>query len=94
MSVSVINPGYVETPMTSTNKFPMPFIVSAEDAARRIVRGLEKRKFEIAFPWQLVAMMKLGRLMPNGMFFWYSRTFLAPPRQPGDAGAPASENGR
>ena len=51
--------------MTSTNKFPMPFIVSAEDAARRIVRGLEKRKFEIAFPWQLVALMKLGRLMPN-----------------------------
>lgn len=79
--VSMINPGYVETPMTSTNPFPMPFIVSAEDAARRIVRGLEKGKFEIAFPWQLVALMKLGRLMPNPLFFWYARTILAPPRK-------------
>jgi short-subunit dehydrogenase len=69
--------------MTSTNTFPMPFIVSAEDAARRIVRGLEKRKFEIAFPWQLVALMKLGRLLPSRMSFWYSRTFLAPPRKKG-----------
>ena len=82
VTVSEINPGYVETPMTSANKFPMPFIVSAEDTARRIVRGLEKRKFEIAFPWQLVAMMKLGRILPNAMFFWYARTFLAPPRKP------------
>jgi short-subunit dehydrogenase len=81
VTVSVINPGYVATPMTSTNKFPMPYLVSAEDAARRIVRSLEKGKFEIAFPWQLVAMMKLGRLLPNRAFFWYARTFLAPPRR-------------
>jgi short-subunit dehydrogenase len=81
VAVSVINPGYVETPMTSVNKFPMPFIISAEDAARRIIRGLERGKFEIAFPWQLVALMKLGRLMPNPLFFWYARTFLAPPRK-------------
>ena len=81
VTVSVINPGYVATPMTSTNKFPMPFIVSAEDAAQRIVRGLERGKFEIAFPWQLVAMMKLGRLMPTRAFFWYARTILAPPRR-------------
>ncbi|HZT47293.1 MAG TPA: SDR family NAD(P)-dependent oxidoreductase [Hyphomicrobiaceae bacterium] len=79
--VSVINPGYVETPMTSLNKFPMPFIIPAEDAARRIVRGLEKGRFEIAFPWQLVGLMKLGRLMPNRLFFWYARTLLAPPRK-------------
>jgi short-subunit dehydrogenase len=81
ITVSVINPGYVATPMTSTNKFPMPYLISAEDAARRIVRGLEKGKFEIAFPWQLAAMMKLGRLLPNRAFFWYARTFLAPPRR-------------
>ena len=83
ITVSVINPGYVATPMTSTNKFPMPFMVSAEAAARHIVRGLEKRKFDIAFPWQLVALMKLGRLMPSRMSFWYSRTILAPPRKKG-----------
>jgi NAD(P)-dependent dehydrogenase (short-subunit alcohol dehydrogenase family) len=81
IKVSVINPGYVATPMTSVNKFPMPYMVSAEDAARRIIRGLEKGEFEIAFPWQLVGLMKLGRLMPNRLFFWYARTLLAPPRK-------------
>jgi short-subunit dehydrogenase len=81
IAVSVINPGYVETPMTGVNKFPMPYMIGAEDAATRIICGLQKGKFEIAFPWQLVAMMKLGRLMPNRLFFWYARTFLAPPRK-------------
>jgi short-subunit dehydrogenase len=78
--LSVINPGYVATPMTADNKFPMPFMVPVERAARKIVRGLQRGKYEITFPWQLVALAKLGRLLPNGMFFWYARTFLAPPR--------------
>jgi len=82
IKVSVINPGYVDTPMTRGNPFAMPFMVSAEDAARRILRGLEKGKFEIAFPWQLVLLMKFARLMPNRLFFWYARTLLAPQRKP------------
>jgi short-subunit dehydrogenase len=81
IAVSLINPGFVETPMTAGNKFSMPFIVPVEAAARRIIGGLERRRFEIAFPWQLAAMMKLGRQMPNAMYFWYARTFLAPPRE-------------
>jgi hypothetical protein len=56
-------------------------MIGAEDAARRIVRGLEKGRFEIAFPWQLVALMKLGRTLPYSLFFWYARTVLAPPRR-------------
>lgn len=48
--VSVICPGFVETPMTAINPFRMPFIISAEKAARIIVEGLEKRKVRIAFP--------------------------------------------
>lgn len=80
IAVSLINPGYVETPMTRSNTFPMPFIITAEDAAQRTVRGLRKGRFEIAFPWQLVALMKLGRLLPYPMYFWYARTFLAPRR--------------
>jgi short-subunit dehydrogenase len=80
IAVSLINPGFVATPMTAANRHPMPFIVDAEEAARRIVRGLRKRRFEIAFPWQLVALLKLLRLLPYPMFFWYVRTFLAPPR--------------
>ena len=81
VSISIINPGFVATRLTANNKFPMPFIMPVEEAAQRIIRGLEKGKFEIAFPWQLVALMKVARMMPNALFFWYARTFLDPPRK-------------
>lgn len=68
ITVSIVNPGFVETPMTAVNAFPMPYIIKADDAAARIIRGLERGKYEIAFPWQLVAMLKILRLMPNGLF--------------------------
>ncbi|MBX3421732.1 MAG: SDR family NAD(P)-dependent oxidoreductase [Pirellulaceae bacterium] len=70
ITVSVINPGFVETPMTSKNKFPMPFLMKPEEAARRIVRGLERRRYEIAFPTRMVYLLKLVRLLPNAVFFW------------------------
>jgi short-subunit dehydrogenase len=66
--VSLINPGFVETPMTSVNQFPMPFIMKPGDAADRILHGLQRGKYEIAFPWQLVTMLKLLRLMPNALY--------------------------
>jgi len=78
--LSLINPGYVDTPMTRSSASPKPFMISAEDAAGRILAGLEKEKFEIAFPWPLVALMKLGRLMPYPAFFGYARSVLSPPR--------------
>lgn len=69
IAVSVINPGFVDTPMTARNDFPMPFIVTSEFAAERIVEGLKRRKFEIAFPWQLVTILKIARIMPYRLFF-------------------------
>lgn len=66
--VSVVNPGFVETPMTAVNQFPMPFKLQAGDAADRILRGLERGRFEIAFPWQLVTMLKALRVMPNWLY--------------------------
>jgi short-subunit dehydrogenase len=78
IAISLITPGYVATPMNAGATVAMPFQISAEDAARRIIQGLEKGKFEIAFPWPTVAMMKLGRQMPYRLFFWYARTLLAP----------------
>jgi short-subunit dehydrogenase len=83
--VSVVNPGFVRTPMTAVNTFPMPFLVEADDAARRIIAGLDKRKFEIAFPWQLVTLLKLARVLPYPAFFWFARTFLTP-KKPMDRG--------
>lgn len=84
VKLTVINPGFVETPMTRVNRFPMPFIMAPQDAALAIVRGLERGRFEIAFPWQLVAMLKLARILPYPAFFWFARNFLMPKRPAGD----------
>ena len=76
VKISVINPGFVETPMTAVNRFPMPHLLGVEDAAGRVIRGLERGKFEIAFPWQTVALLKLARLLPYSLFFAYARSAL------------------
>jgi short-subunit dehydrogenase len=68
ITVSVLNPGFVETPMTAPNTFPMPFMIGVEEAADRILRGLEKGKFEIAFPWQTVLALKIMRLLPYRLY--------------------------
>ncbi len=73
VDLSLINPGFVDTPMTRANAFPMPFMVSAEHAAARIMTGLEKRRYEIGFPRRLLWVMKLLRLLPNGLFFAITR---------------------
>ena len=69
VTIQVINPGFVETPLTDRNRFPMPFLISAEAAAARIVRGLGSRRFEIAFPWPMVLLLKLLRLLPSTLAF-------------------------
>lgn len=51
IAVSTICPGYVATPMTAVNRFPMPFLMSPEKAARIIRRGLAANRARIAFPW-------------------------------------------
>lgn len=62
--IQTVSPGFVKTPMTDVNTFPMPFIISAEKAAKIIVKGIEKRKTEIIFPLPMAITMKLARLMP------------------------------
>ncbi len=73
VKVSIINPGFVDTPMTRVNTFPMPFMITAPDAATRIITGLKRGRYEIAFPWQTAKFLKLLRLLPNTLFFWLSR---------------------
>jgi short-subunit dehydrogenase len=81
IAISVVNPGYVATPMNEGYRGPTPFIISAEDAAGRIIRGLEGAKFEIAFPWQMVTLLKLVRMLPYPLYFWYVRRLLAARRK-------------
>jgi short-subunit dehydrogenase len=68
ITVTVVNPGFVRTPLTAPNTFKMPFLVEVDDAAERIVRGLERRKNEILFPAPLVWTVKLLRMLPNGLY--------------------------
>jgi NAD(P)-dependent dehydrogenase (short-subunit alcohol dehydrogenase family) len=70
VTMNIINPGFVRTPMTAVNEFPMPFLLETDDAARRIARGLKRSAFEITFPWQLAWPLKLLQLLPARLFFW------------------------
>jgi short-subunit dehydrogenase len=76
VKVSVINPGFVRTPMTAVNDFEMPFLMEPVDAARATIEGLAKGKFEVAYPKPFVAILKFGRLLPYRLFFWISRKYL------------------
>ena len=69
VDLSVINPGFVKTDLTAKNRFPMPFLMEVEDAAEKMVEGLKRRKFEIAFPWQLVTILKLINHLPYWLYF-------------------------
>lgn len=81
IDVSIINPGFIDTPMTQVNDFPMPFIITSDDAANRILSGLKKRKYEIIFPWQMSLLMKAARITPDWLFFRIARTFMMPARK-------------
>ncbi len=67
IGVSVICPGYVETPMTAVNTFPMPMLMSAEKAARIIRRGLARDRGRIAFPWPMYALVRLIAALPPAL---------------------------
>lgn len=67
--IQLIEPGFVRTPLTDRNEFPMPFRVEPEAAAAAIARGLERGAFEIAFPRAFTAIMKLMRILPYRLYF-------------------------
>jgi len=75
MGVSVINPGFVATPLTAGNDFTMPALISPEAAAAAIVRGWEHGEFDIHFPKRFTRVMKLLRLLPYRLYFPAIRRF-------------------
>jgi NAD(P)-dependent dehydrogenase (short-subunit alcohol dehydrogenase family) len=67
--VSIISPGFIKTPLTDKNEFPMPFLRSPEFAAKKIFKGLVKSKsFEIDFPKQLTFILKFLRILPYKIY--------------------------
>ena len=68
VAVTVVNPGFIATPMTEKNKYPMPFIMSAGRAASIIAGGIESRRRTVEFPLPMSLVMRTARLLPA--FVW------------------------
>ena len=79
VSVVCICPGYIDTPMTRVNRFRMPFLLTAEESARRIARAIERRPRVAVVPWQMALVSVALRAMPDWL---YDRLAAGAPRKP------------
>jgi short-subunit dehydrogenase len=73
IGVYLINPGFVDTPLTANNDFPMPGLMSAPAAAAAIVQGIARGDFHIHFPARFTNWLRLSRLLPYRLYFWLVR---------------------
>jgi short-subunit dehydrogenase len=78
VTIQVINPGFVETPLTAQNDFRMPFLVPVEEAADIMAKGLASDRFEIAYPWQMDAATRLLQILPRNLSFRLTRRMVRP----------------
>ncbi len=79
VSVVCICPGYIDTPMTRVNRFRMPFLISADEAAPRIARAIAAKHRVAVIPWQMAAVSVLLRALPGCL---YDRMAARAPRKP------------
>ena len=68
VAVTVIHPGFIRTPMTAHRKKKLPFLLEVDDAACRIVKAIERRARDYAFPWQLASLVRVIRHMPGALY--------------------------
>lgn len=66
--VVTLAPGYIDTPMTRVNRYPMPFLMDADEAAERMCRAIDRQTRYCVIPWQMGIVAKLLRLLPNPVF--------------------------
>ncbi|MGA1313898.1 MAG: SDR family NAD(P)-dependent oxidoreductase [Pelagibacteraceae bacterium] len=77
VKISLVSPGFIKTPLTDKNEFPMPFIRSPEFAADKIFQGLTKKKiFEIHFPLGLTLTLKFLRILPYRLYLFLIDKFV------------------
>jgi short-subunit dehydrogenase len=81
VSVVCVCPGYIDTPMTRVNRWPMPFLITADDAARRIARAIDGKRRLAVIPWQMALVSLALRAMPGWLF---DRLASRAPRKPRD----------
>lgn len=68
VGVTLVHPGFVKTPLTDKNDFNMPFLITSDEAARRIIKGVEKRKKYLHFPKRLTLLLKIFSLLPSSLW--------------------------
>lgn len=76
ITVSCVFPGFVDTPLTARNDFPMPMQVSVEKAAKAIRQGIAKRRFEIRFPGFFTGLLKLLRYLPRRLWRHFAQGMI------------------
>jgi short-subunit dehydrogenase len=77
--VVTVAPGYIRTPMTAVNPYPMPFILPADEAARRIARIIARGQRYAVVPWQMGWVARLLRVLPRA---WFDVLFARAARKP------------
>lgn len=70
IKVQLVSPGFVKTPLTDKNEFPMPMLMPVEKAATKLIKGLQSNRFEIIFPWLFVLILKTAGLLPGKLYLW------------------------
>jgi len=73
IKVQVVNPGFIKTPLTDRNDFPMPFLMPVEDATEAFARGLRSDAFEIVFPKSFAFLLQRLRCLPYSAYFALAR---------------------
>jgi len=76
VKLQLINPGFVRTPLTDLNEFPMPFLMEVEDAAACIVRGLNGNSFEISFPKRFTWILKFLKILPYAIYLRLTKKLI------------------
>lgn len=76
LSLQVVNPGFVKTPLTDRNPFHMPFLMEVEEAAEAFYAGLQGKAFEIIFPRRFAYLLKLLQLLPYPLALAVTRRLL------------------
>lgn len=80
--IQVVHPGFVDTPATQENEFPMPALMQVDDAAARIIDGLRRPGFEITFPKRFTYALKFLGLLPYPLYFAAVNRFTGWPKRP------------
>lgn len=80
IAVTTLCPGYIKTPMTDVNTYPMPFMLNVDTAARKMARAIEKKRRYVILPWQMALIGRLMKLLPAPVWDWAMKKAPHKPR--------------